>query len=148
MSDVGTKEKQFYHKLRRTVQIWAGGERSRADRYVNYILAGPDLFLLLVRLSRDHRVSTASKARLAGAVAYFVNPLDLIPELVLGPAGLVDDVALAAFVLREVLESTDPGIVREHWEGDADILDLIRQVLDVADMMVGGPTLRRLLACA
>jgi uncharacterized membrane protein YkvA (DUF1232 family) len=104
--------------------------------------------MLLVRLSRDDRVSQTNKAKLAGAVVYFINPLDFIPEIVLGPAGLVDDIALSAFVLHDVLESTDPAVVREHWEGNADILDLIRQILAVADSMVGGPIWRRLIATA
>jgi len=147
-SGASSGETQFYHKLRRTVQIWAGGEKGRANRYANFVLAGPDLFILLVRLSRDARVSRINKAKLAGAAAYFINPLDFIPEIVLGPAGLVDDIALSAFVLHDVLESTDPAVIREHWEGQADILDLIRQILAVADTMVGGPVWRRLIATA
>jgi hypothetical protein len=51
---------------------------------------------------------------------------------------------LAAFVLHEVLENTDPSAIREHWEGHADILDLIRRILASADTMVGGPVLRRI----
>ncbi len=140
------REARFYHKLRKTVRIWAGGEGSQSNRYADFILAGPDLFMLLVRLSQDDRVSETDKAKLAGAVAYFINPLDLIPEAVLGPPGLVDDVALGAFVLHEVLENTDPAVVREHWEGDVDVLDLIRQIVAVADTMVGGPIWRQLLA--
>ena len=104
--------------------------------------------MLMANLSRDERVSRQVRAKLAGAVTYFINPLDFVPELIFGPAGLVDDVALAAYVLRELLETTDPSIVREHWEGDGDILDLIRQVLAVADAMLGGPVWRRLLARA
>jgi uncharacterized membrane protein YkvA (DUF1232 family) len=144
--EASSEETQFYHKLRKTVKIWAGGEKSQASRYADFILAGPDLFMLLVRLSRDGRVSQGDKVKLAGAVAYFVNPLDLIPEAVLGPPGLVDDIALAALVLHDVLENTDPAIIREHWEGDLDILELIRQILGLADSMVGGPMWRRLTA--
>jgi uncharacterized membrane protein YkvA (DUF1232 family) len=143
-----SKETQFYHKLRKTVKIWAGGEQSRAKQYADFILAGPDLFMLLARLSQDDRVSRNDKLKLAGAVAYFINPLDFVPEIILGPAGLVDDVALSAYVLHEVLENTDPAVVRDHWEGDTDILNLIRQILAVADTMVGGPVWRRLIATA
>jgi uncharacterized membrane protein YkvA (DUF1232 family) len=139
---------QYYQKLRRTVRIWAGGEQSRANQFADFILASPDLFVLLLRLSQDSRVSQRDKARLAGAVAYFVNPLDLVPELILGPPGLVDDIAMAAYVLHTVLETTDPSVVREHWEGGADILELIRQILAAADTMVGGPAWRRLVARA
>ncbi|MEJ2209641.1 MAG: DUF1232 domain-containing protein [Anaerolineae bacterium] len=137
-------ETEFYHRLRKTLRIWAGGDRARATRYLDLILAGPDLFMLLVRLSRDRRLSRADRRRLSGAVAYFINPADLVPELILGPPGLVDDVALAALVLHDVLETTDPSVVREYWEGDVDVLELVRQILDVADTMLGGPLWRRL----
>jgi uncharacterized membrane protein YkvA (DUF1232 family) len=139
---------QFYQKLRRTVKIWAGGEHSRANRYADFILASPDLFVLLVRLSQDDRVDAKQRSKLTGALAYFVSPLDLIPELLLGPPGLVDDVALTAYVLHDLLETTDPSVVREHWEGGTDILDLVREILRVADTMVGGPVWRRLIARA
>ncbi len=150
MSKTGSssKETQFYQKLRRTVRIWAGGEESKANQYAEFILAGPDLFMLLVRLSQDARVSQTDRAKLAGAAAYFINPLDFVPEIILGPAGLVDDIALSAFVIHDVLESTDPAVVREHWEGNTDILDLVRQILAVADTMVGGPIWRRLISTA
>jgi uncharacterized membrane protein YkvA (DUF1232 family) len=141
-----TAETRFYQKLRRTIKIWAGGEQSKANRYADYILASPDLFMLLVRMSRDDRITRTHKAKMAGAVAYFINPLDLIPELLLGPPGLVDDVALAAYVLHDLLETSDPAIVREHWEGSADILDLIRRILATADTMVGGSIWRRIIS--
>jgi uncharacterized membrane protein YkvA (DUF1232 family) len=139
-------EMQFYHKLRSTIKLWAGGEKSRANRYASFILAGPDLFMLLLRLAQDDRVLGADKAKLAGAIAYFVNPMDFIPEAILGPLGLVDDVAVAALVVHGLLEHVDPAVVREHWEGNADVLDLIRQILAVADTMVGGSVWRRLVA--
>jgi uncharacterized membrane protein YkvA (DUF1232 family) len=150
MSEKGPSsvETEFYRKLRRTVKIWAGGEKSRANQYADFIMTGPDLFMLLARLSRDDRVSRRDRAKLGGAVAYFVNPLDFVPELILGPAGLVDDIALSALVLHQVLETTDPAVVREHWEGNLDVLDLIRRILSVADTMVGGPIWRRIVTRA
>ncbi|MGD8790968.1 MAG: DUF1232 domain-containing protein [Anaerolineae bacterium] len=141
-------EMQFYHKLRKTIKIWAGGRDSRANRYLDYIMAGPDLFILMARLSRDDRLSQADRTKLGGAVAYFINPMDLMPELILGPPGLVDDIALAALVLHDVLETVDPAVIREHWEGSIDVLEMTRSILDVADTMVGGPIWRQLLATA
>lgn len=139
-----SRETEFYRKLRRTVRIWAGGEQNRASQYADYILASPDLFMLLTLLARDNRVSAMNRAKVKGAIAYFVNPLDLMPELLFGPAGLVDDIALTAYVLHDLLETTDPSVIQEHWEGSADILDLVRQILAVADAMVGGPMWRRI----
>jgi uncharacterized membrane protein YkvA (DUF1232 family) len=148
MSKNESKEMRFYYRLRRTIKVWAGGEKSKANEYADYILAGPDLFMLLVRLSQDERVRRTDRIKLSGAATYFINPLDFVPELLLGPPGLVDDVALSAYVLYDVLENTDPAVVREHWEGSADLLDLLRQILAVADTMVGGPIWRRLIATA
>ena len=148
MSTTESKEMRFYYKLRKTVKVWAGGEKSKANEYADYILAGPDLFMLLVRLSRDERVSRTDRVKLNAAAAYFINPLDFVPEILLGPPGLVDDIALSAYVLYDVLENTDPAVVREHWEGSSDLLDLLRQILAVADTMVGGPIWRRLVATA
>jgi uncharacterized membrane protein YkvA (DUF1232 family) len=139
------REVEFYNRLRKTVKIWAGGEGSTSSRYADYILAAPDLFMLTVSLSRDERVSSKDRTKLAGAVAYFINPFDFVPEAILGPPGLVDDVALSAYVLYEMLENTDPTVIREHWQGSADILELIRQTLAVADAMVGGPIWRRII---
>lgn len=141
-------ESTFYRRLRRTVRIWAGGQESRANRYFDLILAGPDVFMLLSRLMRDERVSRANRAKLAGAIAYFINPLDLMPEAVLGPPGLVDDIVLSAIVLNDVLETTDPALVREHWEGSVDVLELVRDILAVANVMVGGPVWRALVQAA
>jgi uncharacterized membrane protein YkvA (DUF1232 family) len=147
-SQPSSREDEFYRKLRKTVKVWAGGEKGRANRYADLILAGPDLFVLMARLARDDRVSRSDKAKLAGAMAYFVNPLDLMPEMLLGPAGFVDDVALAALVLHDILEHVDPSLIREHWEGDVDVLELIRTILATADTMLGGQLWRRLVAMA
>ncbi len=55
---------------------------------------------------RDGQVSLARKSLAAFAVAYAVMPIDLLPELVLGPVGLLDDVgvlaAVTAFIWRDV----------------------------------------------
>ena len=54
------------------------------------------------------------------------------------PSGYcADDIALAAFVLNGLLNRTDPEILREHWPGEDDALQVIQQILHVADRMVG-----------
>jgi len=74
---------------------------------------------------------------LAGAIAYFVSPVDLLPEALLGPLGFVDDIALAAYVLNSIMNKTDPEIIRKHWAGEDDILEVGRKILKIADEMVG-----------
>ena len=93
---------------------------------------------LLCKLALDPDVSAKSKVKLAGAIAYFISPLDLLPEALLGPVGYVDDVALAAYVLNEIVNESGDELVRRHWAGHGDVLALTKQILEVADEMVGG----------
>jgi uncharacterized membrane protein YkvA (DUF1232 family) len=47
-----------------------------------------------------------STVMVIGALLYFVNPLDMVPDFILG-AGLVDDVAVIAFVLNALRGDLD-----------------------------------------
>lgn len=40
------------------------------------------------------------KYAVVGALAYLVSPIDLIPDRIMGPLGLADDVAVLLFALR------------------------------------------------
>ncbi|GGI44844.1 uncharacterized membrane protein YkvA (DUF1232 family) [Agromyces flavus] len=42
----------------------------------------------------EHRVAPTTWAAAVAAVVYTVAPIDLIPELVLGPLGIADDLGL------------------------------------------------------
>jgi uncharacterized membrane protein YkvA (DUF1232 family) len=43
---------------------------------------------------REHRIAPTTAVAAIAAVVYTFVPIDLIPELVLGPLGLVDDIGL------------------------------------------------------
>lgn len=126
----------FYQQMRDNIRGWI---KSKGVNYqfADYLLAAPDLFHLLCKLAIDKEVPVSEKAKLAGAIAYFVSPIDLIPEAITGPVGYIDDVATAAYVLNSIINKTNPEVVRRHWAGDKDILELVQQILQVADEMVG-----------
>ena len=126
----------FYQKMRESILTWLRGKGVNY-KFAAYLLAAPDLFHLLCKLVIDKDVPVNEKALLAGAIVYFISPVDLIPEALTGPLGYVDDVAVAAFVLNSLINKTNSEIVRRHWAGEKDILDLIQQILQVADEMVG-----------
>ena len=50
-------------------------------------------FLKAVR-NKEHRVAPMTWAAAIAAVVYTFAPIDLIPELVLGPLGIADDLGL------------------------------------------------------
>lgn len=126
----------FYQQMRESIRTWLDGKGANY-KFARYLLTAPDLFHLLCRLAVDKEVSASDKATLAGAIVYFISPLDVMPEGLAGPVAYADDVALAAWVLNSLINKTDPAIVMRHWAGDEDALDLIQQILQVADEMVG-----------
>lgn len=65
------------------------------------------LRLLLSWVSRSYaRVPWSALVMIAGAVCYFVMPVDLIPD-VLGPLGFVDDAAVIGTVVQSVRAELD-----------------------------------------
>lgn len=129
-------EIDFYQQLRERFKSWSATEEGKNYQFARYLLAAPDLFHLMCKLSLDERVSIKHKAMLGGAVAYFISPIDLLSEAVLGPLGYVDDIGLSAYVLKKIIDE-NPEPVLEHWAGDGDVLELVKKILDAADSMIG-----------
>lgn len=93
-------------------------------RMKNLLLFIPNMILLCARLMTDSRVPATEKALVAGAVIYAIIPLDLIPDMI--PfVGQIDDAYLIAATLLRLVDRTDARVVREHWKGGGDVLELI-----------------------
>lgn len=127
----------FYQKMRNDIREWLQSKTGKGYKWSEYLLLAPDLFHLLAKLAIDKDVPSSEKAKIAGALAYFMSPIDLIPEAMFGPMGYLDDVALAAYVISSIMKNTGPEIVTKHWAGEQDVLDLVQQIVDVASDMLG-----------
>jgi uncharacterized membrane protein YkvA (DUF1232 family) len=139
-----TQDGDFYQDLRKRFRDWAGTEEGKSNKFTEILMFAPDLFHLLCKLAIDPDVPVKEKAKLAAAIAYFVSPIDLIPEAILGPVGYVDDIALAAYVLNNIINKTGEEVVTRHWAGEADVLVVIQRIIAVADEMVGSGLWRKL----
>ena len=71
------------------------------------------------------------------AIAWFVSPIDLVPEFipVFGP---LDDAVVAALVLRHVLRKAGRDVIAEHWSGDEATLGVLLRVAGVREAAHGG----------
>ena len=93
-------------------------------RLKNLLLFIPNMILLCARLMTDARVPKTEKALVAGAVLYAIIPFDLIPDMI--PfVGQIDDAYLIAVTLLRLIDRTDASVVREHWNGGGDVVQLI-----------------------
>jgi uncharacterized membrane protein YkvA (DUF1232 family) len=90
----------------------------------NLLLVIPNLLLLSARLMADPRVPAKERLLVAGAIVYAFVPLDLIPDM-LPFVGQVDDAYLIALTLLRLMSATEPRVVREHWRGGGDVVELI-----------------------
>jgi uncharacterized membrane protein YkvA (DUF1232 family) len=135
----------LYQGMRRRIREWLA-RKGQGFRYADVLLVGPDLLHLLSKLAIDRRVPVEQKARIAGAIAYFVSPVDLMPEALIGPAGYIDDIAIAAYVLRSFIGAGHGDLAKEHWAGDQDLLVVIQRVLEIADGALGPRVWGRLKA--
>jgi uncharacterized membrane protein YkvA (DUF1232 family) len=110
---------------------------------VEVVLIAPDLFMLMVRLAKDPRISAGNKALILAGITYFMTPIDLLPEVLLGPGGFLDDVVLAVYILNKVL-NTNKDVVLEHWSGSVSLLHYLQNITSQAEKLLGEGTFKRL----
>jgi len=123
--ELNPREKRLYDRLRAHV---ASGELTRSSSLWDLLLLLPDFAVLLFRLLRDDRVPIAAKTVALMGLGYLLLPIDLIPEVVFGPIGLIDDLLIVGTALSRLINQVHPDVVRSHWSGQGDALDAIQRV--------------------
>jgi uncharacterized membrane protein YkvA (DUF1232 family) len=104
---------------------------------VRALLLVPDVFILLGRLALDKNVPASTRAMIGGALAYFILPVDLLPEALLGGAGFLDDLVLATAVLSQAFGGDLEPYARKHWSGSEDLRVVIRDISETAQSLLG-----------
>lgn len=143
---MNSEHRRFYDNLRMKIEEFMKekmGDR-QSEKWIPYLLLAPDLFVLLARLIKDRRVEVQSKAILMVAILYFMTPVDIIPEAVVGPIGFIDDIVLAVFALKKIIGDVEESILLEHWNGKQNLLHVIQDVVDKADDLVGSKRLAKI----
>jgi uncharacterized membrane protein YkvA (DUF1232 family) len=84
----------------------------------------PNFLRLLYGLITDGRVNAVDKLVVAGAIAYILLPVDVIPDFV--PfLGEVDDVFLLILAIQRLISNAGRTVVQAYWPGDpSDLTDL------------------------
>jgi uncharacterized membrane protein YkvA (DUF1232 family) len=100
------------------------GRRSDARALAGFV---PDCVVLFRRLLGDDRVPRRNRLLLVALVGYLLMPFDLVPDFI-PVAGQLEDAIIVAWVLRTVLRSGGPDLVREHWPGPAVSLNALMRL--------------------
>ena len=81
----------------------------------------PNYLRLLGGLITDRRVSRVDKLLVAGALAYIVMPIDLLPDII--PfLGQVDDIYLLMLAIERLIANAGAAVVASHWHGPVSAL--------------------------
>jgi uncharacterized membrane protein YkvA (DUF1232 family) len=115
------------------------------SRMKNLLMFLPNMVVLCCKLMVDKRVPRTERALFAAAVIYAVIPFDFIPDMI--PfVGQVDDLFLISLTLLRLIDHTDDMVVREHWRGGGDIVQLAESVSTIAPLLMPKRVARVLLA--
>lgn len=126
-----------YDRVRRRM-VEALERRGRLGRTLaDPLMLAPDLLVLLARLCMDRDVAPASRQLIVGALAYFLTPVDLLPEAFLGVGGLLDDVVLVSLVLSHSLDAELEPLAVKHWSGDQDLRVVVGDVATAGAALLG-----------
>jgi uncharacterized membrane protein YkvA (DUF1232 family) len=113
----------FYRELKEEIADYEG-------RHDDLIYLAPEFYRLLTTLLDDPRLTARLRAIVACGIAYFILPVDVIPEEIYGPYGYIDDIYMCAWVGKTVSEALgDAALVRHAWHGEGDIVAIIDEIL-------------------
>src|SRR5213593_4033539 len=105
------------------------------SRMKNLLMFLPNMIILTARLMVDSRVPRTERALFAGALIYALIPFDFIPDMI--PfVGQVDDLFLISLTLLRLIDRTDDRVVREHWRGGGDVVQLAESVATIAPFLM------------
>lgn len=115
------------------------------SRMKNLLMFLPNMVVLSAKLMIDSRVPRTERALFAGAVIYAIIPFDFIPDMI--PfIGQVDDLFLVALTLLRLIDHTDDLVVRQHWRGGGDIVQLAESAATIAPLLMPKRVARVLLS--
>lgn len=133
--ELNPKEQRLYDRLRAKISEPSDVQTGLRD----LLLLLPDLTVLMLRLLRDERVPVGSKGIALLGIGYVLSPIDLLPEIFLGPIGFVDDLLVVGTALSRMMNRVHPDVVRSHWPGKQDALETIHRVTTwTEDQLYGG----------
>lgn len=138
------KHADYYQLIRKRIRKWLKSKKGSRNTMAEYLMIAPDIFHLLCKLSADPDIPFAQKKKLLAAIGYFISPIDIIPELVLGPVGLIDDIVIAVYILNEAMNKTSPEIIKRHWAGEDDILVVLQRIIKVGETFLGATILEKI----
>lgn len=90
---------------------------SYEGEYASFIDHGPSLYKLLTDVLNEENISPDMRLKISAAIAYYVIPMDIIPEKIYGPYGYIDDIFVSAHVIKKISDNLGYKFLEKYWIG-------------------------------
>lgn len=117
------KFKDFYDVLSDNLESYEG-------EYASFIDYGPDLFKLLTDVLNEKSVIQDIRLKISAAIAYYVIPMDVIPEQIYGPYGYIDDIFISVYVIKKVASILGYEFLEKYWKGNEQLDVVVEECYD------------------
>lgn len=112
--------KDFYDVLSDNLESYQG-------EYASFIDHGPLLFKLLTEVLDDENINQDLRLEISAAIAYYVVPMDVIPEQIYGPYGYIDDIFITVYVIRKIADLFGYEYLEKQWEGKGKLENVVNE---------------------
>lgn len=133
----GKDVESFYLKIRKKIVLWMEEGKLKkksgkwTDSFVEYLLIFPDMVHLMIKLFSDKDVSPRVKGYIVIGLAYFISPIDFIPDFI-PVAGLIDDLLVSVIIVNKIINSGDELLikkVKKYWAGESDVFKKVQEIV-------------------
>lgn len=124
--------KDFYDVLSDNLESYQG-------EYASFIDHGPQLFKLLTEVLNEN-INQDLRLQISAAIAYYVVPMDVIPEQVYGPYGYIDDIYVTTYVIKRTASELGYEILKEHWESEEDLELIVEECYEKSSEVLDDKT--------
>ena len=112
--------KDFYDVLSDNLESFQG-------EYASFIDHGPKLFKLLTDVLNEKNLTPDLRLKISAAIAYYVVPMDVIPEQIYGPYGYIDDIYITVYIIKKIADEFGFTFLENHWEGEGKLESVVEE---------------------
>lgn len=113
------------HEFQDYYDVLSYNLESYKGEYAPFIDHGPELFRLLNELLIKREVSSEFRLKISAAIAYYVVPMDVIPEQVYGPYGYIDDIFITSYMIKLLADKYGYPFLEKSWKGNGELKSVV-----------------------
>lgn len=125
--------KDFFDVLSENLESYKGD-------YASFIDHGPTLYKLLTDVLNEKSINKDIRLEISAAIAYYVIPMDIIPEQIYGPYGYIDDIFISTYVIKKIAETLGYEFLEKYWIGTEKLESVVDECFERSNEVLDDKT--------